>query len=67
MTASTATADAASPLIRIRTDLPCSARIWNYWMGGKDCCGVDQVARDAPITVYPAITTHISTDTGHEG
>jgi S-adenosyl methyltransferase len=26
---------------KIRTDVPHSARIWNYWMGGKDNYEVD--------------------------
>lgn len=40
----------------IRTDIPHSARIWNYWMGGKDNYEVDRVAGDAGIAVYPDIT-----------
>ncbi|WP_040835294.1 SAM-dependent methyltransferase [Nocardia brevicatena] len=41
----------------IRTDIPHSARIWNYWMGGKDYYEVDRVAGDAGIAVDPDITT----------
>ncbi|WP_435591562.1 SAM-dependent methyltransferase [Nocardia sp. bgisy118] len=44
-----------SPLIR--TDIPHSARIWNYWMGGKDYYEIDRVAGDAGIEVDPDITT----------
>ncbi|WP_067860702.1 SAM-dependent methyltransferase [Nocardia shimofusensis] len=41
----------------IRTDIPHSARIWNYWMGGKDYYEIDRVAGDAGIEVDPDITT----------
>lgn len=41
----------------IRTDIPHSARIWNYWMGGKDYYEVDRIAGDAGIAVDPDITT----------
>ncbi len=38
-------------------DRPNSARIWNYWMGGKDNYPADQAAGDAVIAVFPGITT----------
>ncbi|WP_028478013.1 SAM-dependent methyltransferase [Nocardia sp. CNY236] len=47
--------DDNSPLIR--TDIPHSARIWNYWMGGKDYYEVDRLAGDAAIEIDPDITT----------
>ncbi len=50
MTAPTALAGAARSLI-IRTDIPHSARVWNYWMGGKDYYSIDQIAGDAAITM----------------
>jgi hypothetical protein len=40
----------------IRTDIPASARIWNYWMGGTDNFEIDRVAGDAAIAIYPDIT-----------
>ncbi|MGH4022793.1 MAG: SAM-dependent methyltransferase [Pseudonocardiaceae bacterium] len=40
---------------KIRTDVPHSARIWNYWMGGKDNYPVDRAAGDAFAEVYPDI------------
>ncbi|WP_051027264.1 SAM-dependent methyltransferase [Nocardia higoensis] len=55
MTASAAPAGAACPLIR--TDIPHSARVWNYWMGGKDYYDLDRISGDAATAVYPAITT----------
>ncbi|WP_040714210.1 SAM-dependent methyltransferase [Nocardia takedensis] len=39
----------------IRTDIPHSARIWNYWMGGKDYYEVDRVAGDAALEIDPDI------------
>ena len=45
-------------LIRdLRLDVPGSARIWNYWMGGKDHYPVDREAGDAVIAVNPGIIT----------
>ncbi|MFG1814821.1 SAM-dependent methyltransferase [Kribbella sp. NPDC049174] len=41
----------------IRTDIPHSARIWNYWMGGKDNFEIDRVAGDAGTEVDPDIVT----------
>ncbi len=40
---------------KVRFDLPHSARIWNYWMGGKDNYEVDRAAGDAFAEVYPDI------------
>ncbi|WP_336083814.1 SAM-dependent methyltransferase [Nocardia sp. SSK8] len=41
----------------IRTDIPHSARIWNYWMGGKDHYEIDKIAGDAGLAVDPEIST----------
>lgn len=41
----------------IRNDIPQSARIWNFWMGGKDYCDIDRIVGDECISVYPDITT----------
>ncbi|MEZ0075373.1 SAM-dependent methyltransferase [Planotetraspora sp. GP83] len=43
--------------LKIRSDVPHAARIWNYWMGGKDNYEVDRVAGDAVAEVYPDIVT----------
>ena len=45
------------PTAEIRYDIPQSARIWNYWMGGKDNFPVDRAAGDAVIEVNPGIVT----------
>ena len=42
---------------KIRFDVPHSARIWNYWMGGKDNYEADRAAGDAVAEVYPDIVT----------
>jgi O-methyltransferase involved in polyketide biosynthesis len=34
--------------------VPHSARMWNYWLGGKDNFQVDRDAADAMLAVYPA-------------
>jgi len=39
----------------IDTSVPHSARIWNYWLGGKDNFQVDQEAGDAYTAVFPGI------------
>ncbi len=40
----------------IDTTVPHSARIWNYWLGGKDNYPVDHEAGDAFRAVFPGIT-----------
>jgi hypothetical protein len=39
----------------IDTTVPHSARIWNYWLGGKDNYAVDRAAGDEYLKVFPAI------------
>jgi hypothetical protein len=38
----------------IDTSVPNSARIWNYWLGGKDNYPIDRVAGDEYRAIYPA-------------
>ncbi|WP_232667976.1 SAM-dependent methyltransferase [Pseudonocardia sp. TRM90224] len=40
----------------IDASIPHSARIWNYWLGGKDNYAVDRTAGDAYISVHPDVT-----------
>jgi hypothetical protein len=42
----------------IDTTIPHSARIWNYWLGGKDNYAVDREAGDAFAALYPQITVN---------
>src|SRR5215470_5557528 len=39
----------------IDTTVPHSARIWNYWLGGKDNYPVDREAGDQFVKVFPGI------------
>jgi len=41
---------------KIDTTVPHSARIWNYWIGGKDNYPVDRAAGDQVIAMFPDIT-----------
>jgi hypothetical protein len=40
---------------KLRVDVPHAARMWNYWMGGKDNYHADRAAGDAVAEVYPEI------------
>ncbi|MFI0447962.1 SAM-dependent methyltransferase [Actinomadura sp. 6N118] len=40
---------------RIDTSVPHSARIWNYWLGGKDNYPVDRVAGDQYLETFPGV------------
>ncbi|WBB69091.1 SAM-dependent methyltransferase [Micromonospora sp. WMMD812] len=40
---------------KIDTSIPHSARIWNYWLGGKDNFAVDREAGDQYRQVYPGV------------
>jgi SAM-dependent methyltransferase len=42
---------------KVDTSVPVSARIWNYWIGGKDFYPVDQAAGDEYARAYPGIFT----------
>jgi S-adenosyl methyltransferase len=39
----------------IDTSVPVSARIWNYWLGGKDYYPVDKAAGDQYAQLFPGI------------
>jgi S-adenosyl methyltransferase len=51
MTGDTPAAAGSGP--KIDTTVPHSARIWNYWLGGKDNYPVDREAGDRFLAVYP--------------
>ncbi|MGH3589311.1 MAG: SAM-dependent methyltransferase, partial [Pseudonocardia sp.] len=42
----------------IDASVPHSARIWNYWLGGKDHYAVDREAGDQVTAIYPQITVN---------
>jgi len=50
-----AVSDSSSGAPEINTSVPQSARIWNYWLGGKDNYEVDRAAGDQFIEVFPGI------------
>ncbi|WP_329620934.1 SAM-dependent methyltransferase [Streptomyces sp. NBC_01255] len=63
---------------RIRTDIAHNARVWNYWLGGKDNYPVDRAVGDQVTAFYPSIgevaradraflgraVTHLAADAG---
>ena len=48
----------------IDTTVPHSARIWNYWLGGKDNYEIDRVAGDQFSGIYPGIVDIARADRG---
>ncbi|MEV8567988.1 SAM-dependent methyltransferase [Streptomyces sp. NPDC051322] len=40
---------------RIRTDIAHNARVWNYWLGGKDNYPVDRAVGDQVAGMFPSI------------
>jgi hypothetical protein len=40
---------------QIDTSVPHSARVWNYWLGGKDNYPVDRAAGDQFREIFPEI------------
>jgi O-methyltransferase involved in polyketide biosynthesis len=47
--------EADDNLARLDTMVPHSARIWNYWLGGKDHFAADRMAGDQTLAVLPEI------------
>jgi hypothetical protein len=43
------------PAPKIDTSVPNSARVWNYWLGGKDHYQVDRAAGDEYVKTFPGI------------
>ncbi|WP_434093035.1 SAM-dependent methyltransferase [Streptomyces lasiicapitis] len=40
---------------RIRTDVAHNARVWNYWLGGKDNYPVDRAVAEQVVEMFPGI------------
>jgi hypothetical protein len=57
MTADAKTPDGGIPEDRIRADVPHSARIYNYWLGGKDYFNIDRVVGEQVVQAEPDIRT----------
>src|SRR5437763_11357721 len=49
-------ASGGRPEPAIDTTVPHSARIWNYWLGGKDNYAVDRAAGDQFREMFPGVT-----------
>ena len=43
------------PVARLNSDVPHGARIWNYWLGGKDNFAADRAVGDQVRDVYPDV------------
>src|SRR6266566_4338815 len=43
------------PVSQLDTNIPHSARIWNYWLGGKDNFAADRQVGDQVLAVFPNI------------
>jgi O-methyltransferase involved in polyketide biosynthesis len=50
--------------VAIDTTVPHSARIWNYWLEGKDNYAVDREAGEAYLKVFPGIAVVARTSRG---
>ncbi|MFJ9026100.1 SAM-dependent methyltransferase [Streptomyces sp. NPDC102259] len=64
MTQNAPTTDAAtqSPHLRIDTTRPHTARIWNYWLGGRDNYEVDRATGDRIRELHPGIGAYARAD-----
>jgi len=51
----TSSSSDSEPSSRLHTDVPHSARIWNYWLGGKDNFAADRAVGDQVKQVYPDV------------
>ena len=63
-TAGTGTAGTGTAGTGIDTTVPHSARIWNYWLGGKDNYAVDREAGDQYKEIFPGIAVVARTSRG---
>jgi O-methyltransferase involved in polyketide biosynthesis len=50
------------PGLKLDTTVSHSARIWNYWLGGKDNYAVDREAGDKVAAMLPSIVTQARAD-----
>jgi hypothetical protein len=52
----------ARPAVELDTTVSHSARIWNYWLGGKDNYAVDRLAGDKVAEMLPIIVVQARAD-----
>jgi O-methyltransferase involved in polyketide biosynthesis len=57
VTEDSAVGEAAREVARLDTSVPQSARVWNYFLGGKDNFAVDRAAGDQYRMIFPDIIT----------
>src|SRR5579871_3144857 len=50
------------PAVKLDTTVSHSARIWNYWLGGKDNFAVDREAGDKVAAMLPSIVGQARAD-----
>src|SRR6185312_11043270 len=55
-------AASARPTLKLDTTVSHSARIWNYWLGGKDNFAVDREAGDKVAAMLPSIVVQARAD-----
>ena len=55
-------AASARPALKLDTTVSHSARIWNYWLGGKDNFAVDREAGDKVAAMLPSIVAQARAD-----
>ena len=53
---------AAQPGVKLDTTVSHSARIWNYWLGGKDNFAADRAAGDRVAAMLPGIVAQARAD-----
>jgi hypothetical protein len=58
----TAVADNSDPYLPVNGDVPHTARIWNYWLGGKDNFAADRAVGDQVQRFLPDIVTSARAD-----
>jgi hypothetical protein len=54
VTGSSSVSDDKTP--KLDTSVPHSARVWNYWQGGKDYYPADRIVGDQVMAMFPDIT-----------
>ncbi|MBC6456690.1 SAM-dependent methyltransferase [Actinomadura sp. HBU206391] len=52
----------SSPIRGLDTGRPHSARVWNYWLGGKDCYKADRMLGDKVAALVPGIVDSARAD-----
>jgi hypothetical protein len=51
---------------KINTSVPHPARVYDYWLGGKDNFEADRQAARAAIKIFPWPCCHFASRAGHQ-